>query len=84
MFNGYCYRFHAGRYNIESHLYGYLSIGNGFYCLMVIAIDFMLVDTMFEYHLYGYLSTGNGFHCVMVITINFKLVDTMFESHLYG
>ena len=58
--------------------------GNGFYCLMVIAIDFKLVDTMFEYHLYAYLSTANGFHCVMVITINFKLVDTMFESHMCG
>ena len=55
--------------------------GDGFYCLMVIAIDFMLVDTMFEYHLYDYLSTGNGFHCVMVIPIDFMLVDTMFESH---
>ena len=58
--------------------------GNGFYYLMVIAIDFILVDTLFEYHLYGYLSTDNGFHCVMVIPIDFKLVDTMFEFHLCG
>ena len=28
----------------ESHLYGYLSTGNGFLCVMVITIDFMLVD----------------------------------------
>ena len=51
---------------------------------MVIATDFMLLDTMFEYHLYGYLSTGNGFHCVMGIAIDFMLVDTMFEYHFYG
>ena len=37
----------------EYHLYGYLSIGNGFYCLMVITINFKLVDTMFESHLCG-------------------------------
>ena len=43
----------------ESHFYGYLSVGNGFHCVMVITIDFMLVDTMFESHLYGYLSIGN-------------------------
>ena len=49
---------------------------------MVIAIDFMLVDTMFESHLHWYLSTGNRFHCVMVIAIDFLLIDTMFESHL--
>ena len=30
-----------------SHFYGYLSTGNGFHCVMVIAIDFMVVDTMF-------------------------------------
>ena len=51
---------------------------------MVIAIYFMLVDTMFESHLFEYLSTGNEFHCVMVIAIYFMLVNTMFESHLYG
>ena len=51
---------------------------------MVIAIDFMLVDTIFESHLYWYLSTGNRFHCVMVIAIDFLLIDTIFESHLYG
>ena len=51
---------------------------------MVIDIDLMLVNTMFESHLYGYLSYGNGFHCVMVIAIDFIMVDTMFESHLYG
>ena len=50
---------------------------------MVIAIDLMLENTMFESHLYGYLSTGNGFHCVMDITIGFMLVDIMFECHLY-
>ena len=49
---------------------------------MVIAIDFMLIDTIFESHLYGYLSIGNGFYCLMVIAIDFKLVDTMFEYHL--
>ena len=51
---------------------------------MVIAIDFMLVNTMFESHLYGYLYTSNRFCCVMVNAIDFMLVDTMFESHLYG
>ena len=51
---------------------------------MVIAIDFMVEDTMFESHLCGYLSTGNEFHCVMVIAIDFMLVNTMFESLLYG
>ena len=51
---------------------------------MVIAIDFMVVDTMFESHLYRYLSTGNEFHCVMVIAIVFMLINTMFESQLYG
>ena len=51
---------------------------------MVIAIDFMVEDTMFESHLCGYLSTGNEFYCVMVITIDFMLVNTMFESLLYG
>ena len=50
---------------------------------MVIANDFMLVDTMFESHLYWYLSTGNRFHCVMVIAIDFLLIDPMFESYLY-
>ena len=50
---------------------------------MVIAIDFMLVDTIFESHLCGYFSTGNRFHCVMVIAIDFLLIDPMFESHLY-
>ena len=49
----------------------FLSTGNEFHCVMVIAIDFMLVDTMFESHLYGYLSTGNGFHCVMVFCYRF-------------
>ena len=67
----------------ESHLYGYLSTGNEFHRVMVIAIDLMLENTMFESHLYGYLSTGNGFHCVMDITIGFMLVDIMFECHLY-
>ena len=51
---------------------------------MVIAIDFMLENTMFESHLYGYLSTGNVFHCVMDITIGFMLVDIMCESQLNG
>ena len=50
---------------------------------MVIAIDFLLIDTMFESHLYKYLSTGNKFHCLMVIAMDFLLIDTMFESHLY-
>ena len=48
---------------------------------MVIATDFIVVDTMFECHLYGYLITGNGFHCVILISIDFMLLDTMFESH---
>ena len=43
-------------------LFEYLSTGNVFHSVMVIAIDFMVVDTMFECHLYGYLRTGNGFH----------------------
>ena len=30
----------------ESHLYGYLSTGNKFHFVMVISIDFMLVDTI--------------------------------------
>ena len=51
---------------------------------LCIAINFMLINTIFVSHSYGYLSTPNGFHCVMVITINLKLVDTMFESHLCG
>ena len=49
-----------------------LSTGNGFHCGMVIAIDFTVVDTMFESHLYGYLSTRNGFHCGLVIAIDFR------------
>ena len=28
-------------------------MGNEFHSVMVIAIDFMVVDTMFECHLYG-------------------------------
>ena len=48
---------------------------------LCIAINFMLINTIFESHLYGYLSTVNGFHCVMVIAIDFMLVDTMFKSH---
>ena len=40
---------------------------------MVIAIDLMMVDTMFECHLYEYFSTGNRFLCVMVIAIDFML-----------
>ena len=51
---------------------------------MVIAIDYMVVDTMLESHLYRYLSTGNGFHYLKVIAIDFMLVDTMFQSHLCG
>ena len=31
----------------ESHLYRYLSTGIGFHCVMVIAINYKLVDTMF-------------------------------------
>ena len=61
----------------ESHLNGYLITGNGFHCVIVIAMHLMLVGTIFVSHLYGYLSTGNGFHCVMVIVIDFMLVDTM-------
>ena len=38
---------------------------------MVIAIDFLLIDPMFESHLYKYLSTGNKFHCVMVFCYRF-------------
>ena len=38
---------------IEYHLYGYLSTSNGFHCVMVTAINFMLVDIMFECHLSG-------------------------------
>ena len=34
----------------ESQLNGYWSIGIEFHCVMVIPIDFMLVDTMFESH----------------------------------
>ena len=67
----------------ESHLYRYLSTGNGFHCVMVIAIDFMLVDTMFESNLYMYLNTGNGFCCVMVTATDF-MVDIMCESQLNG
>ena len=62
----------------------FLSTGNGFHCVMVIAIDFMLVDTMFESNLYGYLSTGNEFHRVMVIAIDLMLENTMCESQLNG
>ena len=55
---------------------------------MVIAIDFMLIDTMFVSHLYGFLSTGHELYCVMVIAIDFMFVNTMFESypspHPYG
>ena len=50
---------------------------------MVIAIDVMLVDIMFENHLYGYLRHIDGFCCVLVIAIDFMLVDTIFESHLH-
>ena len=39
----------------DSHLYPYSNTGNEFYCVMVIAIDYMLVNTMFESLLYGYL-----------------------------
>ena len=31
----------------DSHLCRYLSTVNGFHCVMVIAIDFVMVDTMF-------------------------------------
>ena len=51
---------------------------------MVIAIDFLLIDTMFESHLYWYLSTGNIFHCVMVISIDFMLVDTILNPTCVG
>ena len=64
----------------DSQLCRNLSTGIGFHCVMIIDIDFMLVDTMFEFHFYGYLITGNGFHCVIVISIDFMLLDTMFES----
>ena len=30
----------------ECHLYGYLSTGNQFHCVMVIPIDVLLIDTM--------------------------------------
>ena len=45
---------------------------------MVIPIDVLLIDTIFESHLYGYLSTGNEFHCFMLIAIDFMLIDTIF------
>ena len=51
---------------------------------MVIAIDFMVEDTMFESHLCGYLSTGNEFHCVMVIAIDFMFVNTMLNPSCMG
>ena len=51
---------------------------------MVIAIDFMLVDTMFESNLYLYLNTGNGFCYVIVTATDFILVDIMCESQLNG
>ena len=51
---------------------------------MVIAIDFMVIDTMFESHLYGYLNTSKGLCCVVVLATDFMLVDTMFELHFYG
>ena len=51
---------------------------------MLIAIDFMLIDTIFECHLYGYLHTGNIFCCVIVLATDFMLGYTMFEFHLYG
>ena len=35
-----------------AYLFDYLSTGNEFHCVMVIAIDFMVVDTIYE-HLYG-------------------------------
>ena len=35
----------------ESHLYRYLGTGNGFHCVMVIATDFILLDTVFESNL---------------------------------
>ena len=44
---------------------------------LCIAINFMLINTIFESHLYGYLSTANGFHCVMVIATDFMVVDTI-------
>ena len=62
----------------------FLSTGNKFHCVMVIAIDLMMVDTMFESHLYGYFSTGNRFLCVIVIHIDFMLVDIMCETQLNG
>ena len=37
----------------DFHLYHYSNTGNEFYCVMVIAIDFMFVNTMFESHFYG-------------------------------
>ena len=51
---------------------------------MVIAIDFIVVDTMFESHLYGYLNISNPFCCVVVVGTDFMLVDTMFEFDFYG
>ena len=51
---------------------------------MVIAIDFMLVNTMFESHLYGYLYTSNRFCCVVVLATDLMFLDTMFEFHFYG
>ena len=59
-------------------LISFSSTGNEFHCVMVLAIDFRLVNTMFDSHLCRYLSTGNGFCLVMVIAIDFMLIDTIF------
>ena len=62
----------------ESHLYGYLSTGNGFCCVIVTATAFMLIDIMSESQLNDYWCIGKEFHCVMVIAIDFMLVNTIF------
>ena len=43
-------------------LISFSSTGNEFHCVMVLATDFILVNTMFEFHFYGYISSGKGFY----------------------
>ena len=38
----------------QSQLYGYLTTGNVFCCVMVIPTDLLLVDTVFDSHLRRY------------------------------
>ena len=63
-------------------LISFSSTGNEFHCVMVLAIDFRLVNTMFDSHLCRYLSTGNGLCDVMVIATDVMLVDKVFDSYL--